>query len=325
MYIGNRMPFTDIEAKGANETSLNGRFVVDYGTDTSVVDLNGFPGYCLYRTNDQNYSLTFRNGVYRNGSFIQYCYNQDLSYITASGIRETGIIGTDILSKIIVTLDYQSSRLYIVDDTGKQCKPVDLAKDGLIPASTKGYFSNDKKALVLKDKNNIPTIPVVIGDKIDTAQALAQIDPGYDDKCSLNGNYNTYYTHIININKLYFDHLKKMGIAITVDKRSYYTLGNRTGIPDTLFKCSFSKNYVFNIIGTKGESVIPYGTDECNVFLKVNGPGGQSAGGITALPFPAAQFGGSFLLDCDRIIFDPFRSLVWFQSKRVFKKIDSKQ
>lgn len=317
MYIGNRIPFTDIVAKGDKEWSMNGKFLIDYGTDTSVVDLNSFPGGYLYKMDNHQYSLTFKNGTLTQGPHVQYCYdNQTLSTIPANGIIENGIIGTDILSKIIATFDYRNSRFYIVWDSAVQCKPAKLIGEGFIAASTKGYFSSNPQELILIPKSNNPLVKIAIGDNQNSAEAWALIDPGYDDRCSLDGDFSNYYTHVININKKYFEHLKDKGVGITVDKKNYITLGNRSGKPDTLYQCSFKKRYTFNVIGTKDEPIIPYGTDECNVFLKVNSPGGQSAGGITILDFPAAQFGGSFLLDCDKVTFDPFRSLVWFQSKR---------
>lgn len=287
--------------------------LVDFATDTSVVDTMGFPGGYLYKPAKHQYALTFVNGDAPPVPFNQYCYNQDLSSYAANGIREAGIIGTDILSQRIFTLDYEYSRLYIVWNRSVQCVPDTLHKYGYVAASTKGYYSDDRGTLVLPDKNNVPTIPVRIGDDNNAAIALAQIDPGLDDRCHLDSQYNVYYTHIITINKGYFDLLIKNGISVNIDKQSHFSLNNRSGVPDKLYKCVFAKEYVFNVIGTKGEVVLPYSTNECNVFLKVNGKGGESAGGITVLPFPAAQFGGSFLLDCKRVTFDPFRSLVWFQ------------
>ena len=316
MYIGNRMPFIDVEVKGAGDYPLTGVFLVDYGTDVSVIDLKAFPGDSLRKSINNQYLLSFVVNKDYKISYSNKCKIQSLGHISANGIREAGIIGTDILSKMIVTLDYKNSRLYMALDSSSYCRRDSLLKYGLVPVSTKGYFLRNARA----GDSNIPTIPVTIGDVKNSAQALAQIDPGYDDRCHLDGNFNTYYTHIVNINKLYLQLLKRRGVAVNVDKKSYYTLGNVSGVPDTLYKCSFSKRYVFNIIGTKGEIVMPYGTDECHVFLKVNAPGGEIAGGITTLPFPAVQLGGSFLLDCDKVAFDPFRSLVWFQSKRSFKR-----
>lgn len=315
MYIGNKMPYVDVYTTKSNSDTLRGKFVVDYGTDRSVIDLDGFPGARMDEKTDQTYSLTIENGIYYSGPYKMICNIQDCSRIKANGIRQAGIIGTDILSRIFVTLDYNNSRLYIGWDSLRHCRPDSMIRKGFIAVSTKDFFSYNSKRL-----NNIPTIRVSIGDAKHNAEALAQIDPGYSDRCSLNGDFETYFTHIININQLYYNLLKKNQVDISVDKTKFYTLNNISGKPDTLFQCSFSKKYTFNCIGTNGEVVIPYGTDECNVFLKINSPGGEIAGGITALEFPAVQFGGSILMDCDQITFDPFRSLVWFKSTRNPKK-----
>ncbi len=321
MYVANRMPYTDIICEGGKQFKLNGVFVVDYGTDTTAVDTSGFPGGWLYRSDNNRYSVTFINGTLTSGPYTPpYCYVQRYDNISANGIRQAGIVGTDILSQLILTLDYKYSRMYLVWDRSKQCLPDSMVSHGYVAASTAHYFSNDRNTVITKDKSNNPTVPIVIGDKTDTARALALIDPGFDDRCHLNNEFTTYYTHLININQAYLRHLQNRGISVSVDKNKYYTLNNRTATPDTVYLCKFSKRYVFNVIGTKRETIIPYGTDECSVFLKINGKGGGSAGGITTLDYPAAQFGGSFLMDCDQVTFDPFNSLVWFRSTRLFKQ-----
>jgi hypothetical protein len=199
--------------------------------------------------------------------------------------------------------------LYLNYDTAQTGRPEVMRKLGFIPVSTKGFYKNHPDNVV--NKNNDPTIPIVIGDGRDTARALGWVDPGFNDRCNLPNN--TFDTHVININELYLEHLKKKGIAIKVNKKAFILLDNRTKIPDTLYKCIFAKRYTFSVIGTHGEAVIPYSTDKCNVYLKINGEGGASVGGITTLKYPAAQFGGSILMDCDQITIDPYRSLVWFR------------
>lgn len=324
MYVGNRMPYTDVTCEGGQKFKLKGTFVVDYGTDTTAVDVKGFPGGYLYHPDSNRFSVTFVNGNTTTKTYKpRYCDTQHYDNLMANGIRQAGIVGTDILSQMIVTLDYTYSRMYIVVDRNKECLPDSMTNHGFLAASTAGYFCNDRsklKFVVKKDTSNDPYVPIVIGDEVDTAKALASIDPGFDDRCYLNSDSNTYYTHLININELYFDHLKKKGIGVTIDKKRFYTLNNRTPIPDTVYLCKFSKRYIFSVVGIRGETIMPYGTDECSVFLKINGKGGASAGGITTLEFPAAQFGGSFLIDCEQVTFDPFRSLVWIRTLRPFKR-----
>ncbi|HVM86804.1 MAG TPA: glycosyltransferase family 61 protein, partial [Puia sp.] len=293
-------------------------------SDTTVVDLKGFPGGSIEQSPDHRYSLLFRDGVgekaIQSGPHTPpVCYEQDLSGYTANGIREGGIVGTDILSQLILTLDYKYSRLYIATDKDKQYLPERLRELGFISSSMTGYFSNDESTLILRkisknhEKNNNPYVKIALYNDKDSANAFGSIDPGYDDRVYLNQDYDTYYTHCVNINQPYLDHLLKKGINIVVNKDKYLTLGNRTNTPDTLFKCTFEKKYIFSMISTEGKPIYPYPSDSVNVFLKVNGKGAASAGGITTYEFPLIQFGGSFLLDFDEVIFDPFRSLVWFR------------
>lgn len=329
MYIAERMPFIDAYIYGIrkSEDSLHGVFLVDYGSDTTVIDLFGFPGTVLDTLKSHKYSILFKDAP-GNDRFAQsgphtppICYEQDLSGYRANGIREGGIVGTDILSQIILTLDYKHSRFYIATDVSNQCTPTKMTSLGFTAASTKGCFSNDKSTLVLQkvstvnQQNNNPHITVCIGNGKDSAQALGSIDPGYDDRIYLEQDGSTHYTHIVNINQLYYNHLKERKIAIDVDRNNYALLKNRTDFPDTLFRCNFAKKYAFSIISTEGKNVFPYSTDSINVFLKISG-GGQGAGGITTLRIPAIQFGGSFLLDFDLVTFDPFRSLVWFKKPK---------
>jgi hypothetical protein len=311
MYVGNRTPFTEVAVPGRGKDTLHARFLIDFGTDTSVVDLKGFPGYMLDASNDHRYGISIVNGYINTIYYNQYRNFQDLSGYSASGITESGILGTDILSQLLVTLDYKYSRVYLIWDTSRFGKPDTLIKYGFVPVSTKGFYRQFTG--VGPNHNNDPTIPVVIGNKEDSAGALAIIDPGFDDGIHVINDFDHFYTHGININEKYFQHLKQKGVQIFIEKNRYATLNNIYNIPDTLFKCGFTKPYTFNAIGTSGEIVIPYSTDEINVYLKVNGKGGASAGGITTFDFPAAQFGGSILMDCDEIAFDPFRSLVWFR------------
>jgi hypothetical protein len=317
LYVGNRMPFTDVAVQLPNKKWLNGRFLLDFGTDTTVIDLHGFPGTSVDSANNHLYTFKFINNPAYYGPYTpKITSEQALSGYGANGITESGIIGTDILSKIIVTIDYKSSRVYLNYDTTQTGIPHVMVKNGFVAVNTKGFYKNHSDNV--ENHNNDPTVPIVIGDGKDTARAVGWMDSGYDDRIFLTSikSDGTYYTHLTNINKEYLEHLRDKHIGISVDQKSYYTLTSRGGRVDTLFKCIFAKKYVFNLIGIHGETVIPYSTDDCNVFLKINGPGSANNGGITTLKYPAVQFGGSFLVDCDQITFDPFRSLVWFRQKK---------
>ncbi len=93
----------------------------------------------------------------------------------------------------------------------------------MLAVSTTGYYKNHLSSV--PNHNNDPTIPITIGNEIDSARAVAWMDTGYDDRCTLDHtDGGTYYTHIVNINKAYLAHLQTKGIDIVVNKQSYYTL-----------------------------------------------------------------------------------------------------
>ncbi len=92
MYVGNRVPFTDIETPGANNTVLKGKFLIDFGTDTTVIDLRGFPRDTVTLSSNNQYSLTMVNGPFKCLLFPQYFNVQPCGNIAANGIREAGII-----------------------------------------------------------------------------------------------------------------------------------------------------------------------------------------------------------------------------------------
>jgi len=316
MYVGNRMPFTDAFVE--KDTNAVGKFVVDYGTDTSVVDITGFPGRSISKSADHKYALTLKNWDIYSANARQYGNEQWLGGIQANGIREAGIIGTDILSNRIVTFDYVNSRIYIVMFPDSYGKREHFQKYGFVAVRAEHFAPHQPGT---ENHDNNPMVKMVFDNGVDSAQALAFIDPGYDDKVQLNGVYDTNYTHVININQKYLSNLIAKGVQIRVDKSRFFTLDNVSAKPDTLFQCFFATKYQFNLVGENGETVIPYSTDECNVFLKVNAPGGAAAGGITTYSYPAAQFGGSILMDCDMVGFDPFKGLVWFLSDRAANAI----
>lgn len=315
MYIvNNKLPYIDIglgcpyKNKGCNQ----GKFLLDYGTDTTSIDLYGFPGSKIDSLPNHIYNIYLFNKF-----FSHYFYdNQDYYYyFFTEGIRQAGIIGTDFLSQNIITLDYQERKAYCGNNNMPIFKSDNLKKLGFVPASTKGYFSNDEKKLFdlkLPQKNNNPAVPLSIGDDNNKVQCPAQLDPGYDDDViTKNGRK---ISNMININEAYYNALVKSKIISGLDKSDPILLPNRNS-SDTLYKCIFSKKFDINIVGENSESILPQTTLSWNVYLKISTKEGLAAGGITTFPFPAAQIGASILTQCNKVIFDPFTSLIWFQQK----------
>ncbi len=317
MYIVNgRLPYIDVNMKGhncipANPNCLQGKFLLDYGTDTSTIDVYGFPGDYITYVPNKNYTINLFQT-----SFTSYFYdNQGYHYYNLNGVRQAGILGTDFLSQHIITLDYDNRKAYCGDTSMPDLHFNKLKSLGFIPASMKGYFSNDEKKLLdlkLPQKNNNPAIPLYIGETNNYVQCPAQLDPGYDDNFYTNKGIRI--TNVININKAYFDTLVKQHIISGVDKNDPILLGNRNSA-DTLYKCVFTGSFDIKILGVNAESILKRNSSQWNVYLKISSQEGLAAGGITTFPFPAAQIGASLLTQCSRVIFDPFLSLLWFQEK----------
>ena len=315
MYVvNNKLPYIDI-GLGCPYTykeCRQGKFLLDYGTDTTSIDLYGFPGSRIDSLSNHRYTIY----IFQN-FFTHYFYdNQDYySYYFPEGIRQAGIIGTDFLSQYVITLDYQERKVYRGDSTMPIFNRANLKNLGFAAASTRGYFSNDEKKLFdlkLPQKSNNPAIPLFIGDDNNNVQCPAQLDPGYDDDVITKSGKKV--SNLININDAYFDALLKKKIIYGLDKSDPILLPNRNS-SDTLYKCIFSKKFDIKIVGVNSEIILPQNTLNWNIYLKVSSKEGLAAGGITTFPFPAAQIGASLLTQCSKIIFDPFTSLIWFQQK----------
>jgi hypothetical protein len=134
---------------------------------------------------------------------------------------------------------------------------------------------------------------------------MTQIDSGYDD---------FRYRHSININQAFFTALKEAGINLieTPEKNINLT----TCVPNVIepiLAYSLPSGIYLSIIGIDGNPVLV--TSECHIFLKKTPVEAKSCGGIGTWQIPAAQMGASFLQDAKKVIFDPFKSRVWFMTK----------
>lgn len=69
----------------------------------------------------------------------------------------------------------------------------------------------------------------------------------------------------------------------------------------------------FAIIGVDGDPVVV--RSDVHIFLKQTPLQAKSCGGIGTWQIPAAQIGASFLIDSKKIVFDPYKSKVWFYSR----------
>jgi len=289
LVVASNMPYVSVKI-GNSE----GMFLLDFGTTGSTIDTNGFknnvrPKLVLGTTN-QFADFDFY------GSWGTVNLNiQDHSNIQGLGaVRQAGILGTDFLSLNSFTVDYQNGALYRNDNNF--CNDSILLSEGFKPISTVGYYSNDPSK-IKQGAFNIPTVPVKIG----TIQAVAQIDPGFNDRI---------HHHSVNINKAFFDSLRAAGIQLQPFPTGNIQLTTCAGVLETVTAFKLAMNNRFEVVGTDGNAVIS--VSDAVIFVKDPPQEALKCGGIGVWKTPAAQIGASFISESRQVIFDPYNSLVWF-------------
>lgn len=288
------MPYTKVKVG-----TYEGYFLLDFGTTGSTIDTNNFingkPKPSLSSTgkfDDFNFFGSWGT------VFLNIQNHSQISGLTH--FKQAGIIGTDFLSLNIFTLDYSKHQLYR-SNPAEFCADTVLIRMGFKAASTAGYYSNDLKKLNNNCTPNIPTVPVKIG----TVNAVAQIDPGFDD---------ALYRHSVNINQAFFNALTEAGINLIPNPAANLLLStciNNVSEPVTAYK--LPKGVSFSVTGIKGNPVLV--SSDVHIFLKQTPAAAKNCGGIGTWQIPAAQMAASFLYDCKKVIFDPFKSRVWFNTK----------
>jgi hypothetical protein len=295
LKTGSLMPYTKVKVGNAE-----GFFLIDFCTTASSIDTNGFINSKPVLAN--NSTNSFDNFDFF-GSWGTVKLNiQNQSNIQGLGnMKQAGIIGTDFLCFNVFTLDYTDSSIFRASN-GSFCDDSILIKEGFKAVSTAGYFSNDLKKLNNTYTPNIPTIPIKIGN----ASAIAQIDPGYDDR---------FYRHSININQAFFDAIRESGVVLIENTKANFILSTcANGVQENVKAYKLPPNISFTIIGTDGNPVII--DSDVNIFLKQTPAEAVTCGGIGTWKIPAAQIGASFLIDAQKVVFDPFNEKVWFYIKQ---------
>lgn len=292
LKLGSLMPYTTVKIG-----NYDGYFLIDFGTTVSTIDLNGFNnGSPKPINNTQN---KFENFDFF-GSWGTVALNVQ-NHSNIQGIKQAGILGTDFLSLNIFTLDY-TNKIIFRSDKQNFCSDSCLIRKDFKAVSTAGYYSNDPKKLNNDCTSNIPTVPIKIG----VVSAVAQIDPGYDDKL---------YRYSVNINQAYFDALIDANIILIENPNANFVLTTCIAeLSENVKAYTLPEGVSFSIISTDGTSILI--NSDINIFLKQIPLEAKKCGGIGTWQIPAAQIGASFLLDSKKVIFDPFNSKVWFSTKK---------
>jgi hypothetical protein len=295
IIIAGHMPYSKVKINNSE-----GYFLIDYGTTDTRIDTNAFP------VNDRPKRVPGTPYQFDSFQFFDTIKNptiyiNDYSNIKNLGsIKQAGIIGTDFLSTHIFMLDYEGKAIYKANPN-TFCPDSILYKEGYRAASTKGYFSNDRKKLLNDSAVNVPTVRISIGN----AEAEAQIDPGFDSGQGI---------PVILVNQALFDAMIAHGTVLTrVPKADGIWTTCVPGVTQKIEAYSAGAASWMAILGADGNPVVVL--PEIRIYLKKTPTAVQICGGVGIWETPAAQIGSSFLISRKKVIFDPFKSQVWFYTK----------
>ncbi len=322
-YVAVKMsPPTDASVPDAGEAgspaSSIGDFLVDFGSNSSTIDLNGFkgstpptPSSCFGDASIPGASCSFPHFDFFGPWGTVALSTADYGVLFSS-LRQSGIIGTDFLANYPFTLDYENGRIWRGSKTAF-CSDAQLLAAGFSPIPTGGFFVNDSSKLrplseviaapdAATTKNfvvpNVPTIPITIGG----VSALTQLDTGYDDRVT---------RHALNINQALLEQLraKDPGLLTRTPDEDLFLTTCVGGLSQKAEAYTLRKGTAVDFIAQGGE----VGRRDVGnvVFVKEQSADAARCGGIDTWTVPAAQMGASFLVDSFAVVFDPITSRVW--------------
>jgi len=224
-----------------------------------------------------------------------------------SGIRgplpQAGLIGTDLLSAHVITLDYANGLLRRATAEGF-CSDGELRRAGFLPLSSRDYYGSSGAALRCPAAPrrggcpNIPTIPLRIG----SVGAVAQVDTGFADGLR---------PPSMNINRALLRRLKRAGMPLIREPGADLNLTSCVrGEVERVLAYRLAAGRAVELVGSDGNAVrrLPGVT----LFLKDSPAAIQACGGIGTWSEPAAQLGASFVND-GTLVVDPFSQRLWFR------------
>lgn len=272
------------------ELTVGGRtgpFLVDYGATASSVEEG------LLANGNRPVTLAGPRlpGIPEQNQFNVYDRN-----VTQQGVGEQlGVIGTDILSKVVVEMRFENANdVHMV--VSESCDTSGLGARGFWRFDQQGFFSASEA------EQRLPNVPVLhidfqkgwSGNAAGT-RTWAQIDPGYGDPVR---------PYSIDINEAYYVQLTAANLPLVEVDSIAVTDCSKATRTDRVY---VMPGHLLRIEDTSGAAMLRHSS----FYLVRKGEVAAECGGISTMSQPAAQFGASFLRVFGRMIFDPARQSVW--------------
>ena len=301
----------------ANTAAVPGDFLLDFGANSSTIDLAAFAPPGPPKPTSCNGDAAAPGAICYFNPFDFFGLWGTVGLVTAdysflfNSVKQAGIIGTDFLSSYPFTIEYTNQKVW--KSAASFCTDAQLLGAGLAPIPASGFYTNNVNNLrplsdVIKDPDaaatsgyvvpNVPTIPITVAG----VSALAQLDTGYDDRIT---------RHSININEAFLQQLlAKDATKLKRTKgKDLYLTTCVPGLSQLGAAWVLAPGTEVNFIGEG--STIGRRDKGTIVFVKEKLAAAERCGGIETWTVPAAQMGASFLVDAQAVIFDPLSSRVW--------------
>jgi hypothetical protein len=311
LVVTNGLPFAEVDI---GVSSVRGHFLIDYATTTSVIDLSALGALAPHARRCDPKKLgetcSFSPFSFFGGWGEVSLYTEDLSSFSGS-VREAGILGTDLLSQVALTLDFVEHNVFRARP-GALCSDATLEAAGFVSLSSAGYFASDTSALVglasvvagveaAPRVPNVPTVPLRIGN----TTAVAQLDTGFDD---------ALVPFSVNVNEALYHAIALATPHALVRKPSAdLALTTCAGVAEAVEAYTLAPGFDLALVDTSGKAAKTYRS--ATLFVKRTPLEARRCGGIGTWSTPAVQIGASFYSDLGVLVFDPFTSRVWVRSR----------
>ena len=301
LVLSRDLPFLDV---AVGIPASRGLFLLDLATTRSVIDLSAFEPRPA--ASGCNPDLLFQNCSFAEFDFFGPWGSVTLTTQNLAGlggVREAGIIGTDFMSQMVLTFDYESGE---IARSFALCDDTLLSDAGFRAVSTEGFYASDYARLrpladVIDDANaglSVPNVPTAVM-SIGGVSLFVQLDTGFDD---------SLVPRSLNVNEAFFEALQgAVPGALTRDASSDLTLTTCAGVAELVEAWRVSEPLRIET------SAAPISLDNVVLFVKRTPPAARVCGGIGTWDAPAGQLAASLHAELGALIVDPYSSRVWMR------------